>query len=259
MIRLVLSDIDGTLVHGEENDLDPRYFEEIRRLRQKGILFAPATGRQYWGVRFLFYPVADEIYAICEDGTNIFSPENGGTLLYTDVLEREKILGLCREAMADPRCEIMVCEPETCYIMQKNEAFADHVNRHDYRRFEVIDDYRQIKGDICKLTIFCKDGLEATHAVEKVLAPKYNDRYHNAIAGDWWLDFTVSDKGSCAKKLCELLGIAPEEVIAFGDNYNDVPMLQFAGQAYIMDNAEPALKDMFPNHCSNVLDVLKTL
>ena len=61
MIRLVTCDIDGTLLHGEETSIDAETLEEIRRLREKGILFCPASGRQYHSLRRLFAPVQDEI------------------------------------------------------------------------------------------------------------------------------------------------------------------------------------------------------
>ena len=47
MIRLVTCDIDGTLLHGEETSIDTETLEEIRRLREKGSFFCPASGRQY--------------------------------------------------------------------------------------------------------------------------------------------------------------------------------------------------------------------
>ena len=53
--------------------------------------------------------------------------------------------------------------------------------------------------------------------------------------------------------------VKPEEVMAFGDNFNDLPMLEAAGCPYIMDNAAPELREKFPNHCRRVEDVLRTL
>ena len=47
MIKLIVSDIDGTLVRDGENTLNPEYYKEILRLREKGIQFAAASGRQW--------------------------------------------------------------------------------------------------------------------------------------------------------------------------------------------------------------------
>ena len=68
MIRLIASDIDGTLLHNGAAEIDPVIFEEIHRLKQKGILFCPASGRQYHSLRRLFAPAADELTYLCENG-----------------------------------------------------------------------------------------------------------------------------------------------------------------------------------------------
>ena len=61
------------------------------------------------------------------------------------------------------------------------------------------------------------------------------------------------------KRLCHALGVAPEEVMAFGDNFNDVPMLELAGSPWLMAGAAEELRRRFPRQCRRVEDVLKTL
>ena len=70
---------------------------------------------------------------------------------------------------------------------------------------------------------------------------------------------TLANKGTGLEQLCQALDVKPEEVMAFGDNFNDLPMLEAAGCPYIMDNAAPELREKFPNHCRRVEDVLRTL
>ena len=62
-IRLVCSDIDGTLLQYGKKELEGEIFEQIRALHQRGIWFCPASGRQYTSLRKLFAPVA--VYAYC--------------------------------------------------------------------------------------------------------------------------------------------------------------------------------------------------
>lgn len=80
-----------------------------------------------------------------------------------------------------------------------------------------------------------------------------------AIAGDGWLDFTLADKGLGVRRLCAAMGIEPSEVMAFGDNFNDLPMLRAVGHPYIMSTANPRLLDLVENSCSCVADVLERL
>ena len=60
----------------------------------------------------------------------------------------------------------------------------------------------------------------------------------------WLVEATAPgvDKGSGLRRLCQMLGVAPERVMAVGDSENDIPMLQAAGFAVAMGNATPALK-----------------
>ena len=68
MIRLIASDIDGTLVRESSHHINPEYFEVIRALKAKGIRFCACSGRQYKSILELFKPVADDIYFIAENG-----------------------------------------------------------------------------------------------------------------------------------------------------------------------------------------------
>ncbi|MCD7767980.1 MAG: HAD hydrolase family protein [Oscillospiraceae bacterium] len=53
-IRLVVCDIDGTLLRGSETAIAPAVFAQVRRLDEKGILFCPASGRQHASMQRLF-------------------------------------------------------------------------------------------------------------------------------------------------------------------------------------------------------------
>ena len=68
MIKLVASDLDGTLLQNGSKVLEPEIFPLIRKLKEKGILFVAASGRQYASLRHLFHEVADDIGYICENG-----------------------------------------------------------------------------------------------------------------------------------------------------------------------------------------------
>ena len=61
MIKYVASDLDGTLLRNGAQSLDAEVFDLIRRLKEKGIHFIAASGRQYDNLYRLFEPVQDEI------------------------------------------------------------------------------------------------------------------------------------------------------------------------------------------------------
>jgi len=61
-------------------------------------------------------------------------------------------------------------------------------------------------------------------------------------------------KASTLAQLCEEFGVDPADVVAFGDQPNDLPMLAFAGRAYAVANAHPAVLAAVPNHTASVDD-----
>ena len=74
MIKLVATDIDGTLIRESSSVLPEEIFDLIRELRKRDIYFAAASGRQYMGLKRLFAPVADQMLFISandEDGTKL--------------------------------------------------------------------------------------------------------------------------------------------------------------------------------------------
>lgn len=68
MIKLIASDVDGTLIQDSTPDLYREMVETIYKLKKKGILFCAASGRQYFSLRNVFRDVADEIAYIAENG-----------------------------------------------------------------------------------------------------------------------------------------------------------------------------------------------
>lgn len=69
MIKLVASDLDGTLLQNGAQELTPRALDLVRRLTEKGIVFVASSGRQYDNEVNLFKPVKDQISYIAENGS----------------------------------------------------------------------------------------------------------------------------------------------------------------------------------------------
>ena len=103
MIKLIASDIDGTLVKDGTLAIDREYMEVIERLIDKGIVFVACSGRQYRSERKLFAPVADRLLYISDGGTVVRTPKE---ILKVDTLPDEIWKGMCsmvRENM--PSCD----------------------------------------------------------------------------------------------------------------------------------------------------------
>lgn len=255
MIRLIASDIDGTLLPYGEQAIPEEIFQEIRRLERKGILFCPASGRQYTSVRKLFAPVADRLPCVCENGAAVYGPGSPGPLLGKTPMDREQALALCRDIIALPGAEVLISGADTSYLCPK---YGDILPLMESKGNNIVLLSRpeDVPEDIVKLAAFC---LQGTSILEAALVPQWGRVFHAAVAGAEWLDFTLADKGTGLTQLCAALGIGLDQVAAFGDNFNDAPMLSIAGRPWIMEGAAPELRERFPNHCRRVADILRTL
>ena len=256
MIRLIASDIDGTLLQNGGTAIAPAVFDHIHRLREAGILFCPASGRQYSSLRRLFAPVADELTYLCENGAVVYGPGSPGEVLSKTVMDRADSLELCREILDMDGCEVLISGAGISYLCPKEGDIVDHVRYFVGNRTALVDRPEEITEDIVKVSAYCRRGAAEA---EPVLAPRWRRIWRVAVAGEKWLDFTAADKGKGVRALCRALGIGPEQVLAVGDNYNDVPMLELAGEPWIMEGADPELLRRFPRHCARVEGVLEQI
>lgn len=256
MIRLVASDIDGTLLLGGAAEIPPEIFAQIRRLARKGILFCPASGRQYSSLRRLFAPVQDQLPYLCENGAVVYGPGSPGPVLSKTVMDRTQAQRLCRDILALPGVEVLISGADTSYLCPKEPDFEDHIRWFVGNNTRLLDRPEQTPEDIIKVSAYCPGRLEETW---QALSPRWGGLFRAAVAGEAWVDFTLADKGAGLRQLCRALHIGLEEVMAFGDNYNDLPMLELAGRPYIMAGAAPELRAQFPLQCRRVLDILREL
>lgn len=256
MIKLIASDIDGTLLQDGETEISPRFFREASRLMDRGVALCAASGRQYKSLRSLFAPLADRMYFLCENGAVVYGPGEAPQLLSKTVIDRTLSLELCRDILDIPTCELLISGANMSYLCPKSEEYLNHIRYFVGNNVTVLDSPQDMPEDFVKISAFYLPGAEA---VEKRLAPKWAGRLGAAIAGKCWLDFTLADKATGIRALCRSLGIEAEDVMAFGDNYNDAPMLDAVGHPYLMCSAAPALKARYPVQCRRPEDVMETV
>jgi len=250
---LIASDIDGTLLPENGTVLPPALFDQIRRLTGEGWRFCPASGRQYTSLRRLFAPVAEEVFFLCENGAVVFSPE--GKVLAKTVMPRPQAEAICRDILALPGCEALISGENMSYVIPKTEDMVELMGNVKGNNVTAVSAPEEVPEEIIKVSVYCPAG---TGAIPSALAEKWR-LFHPAVAGGAWMDFTLSDKGTGLALLCKALGVEYRDVVAFGDNYNDVPMLSLAGRPYLMDSADGPLLERFPVHCHNVVEILKTM
>ena len=108
MIKLIASDLDGTLLYGRGNSVSDEMFEMIREMRRKGMLFVAASGRQYHNLKNLFAPVWEDMAFICENGAVVFYKDQ---IIAQQVIPKEELLELIHMIDEDERTEIILSSP----------------------------------------------------------------------------------------------------------------------------------------------------
>lgn len=262
MIKLIASDVDGTLVKDSSPYIYPEMPEAVRQLKEKGILFCVASGRQYYSIRSMFKEVADDIAYIAENGAHIVYQ---GKILMITEMNREYVEGIVK-LYREHRdiCECIVSTPKMTLMETDNREFIELI-RNGYRnRFEVVHDVLDTAEPIMKVSIYKKDGIRKLG--EEEFIPLWQDKVKATMAGEEWVDFMSKDvdKGKGLHALCEHLGIQKEETIAFGDNDNDIGMLKAAGVSYAVETARESVKQIADYICPSynekgVYQVIKKL
>ena len=260
MIKLIVSDIDGTLVPDGTHDLNPEVLEVILKLRDKGIQFAAASGRQWASIESVFEPIKKRVFYLSDNGAYVGCH---GRNLFLNPIDRQTVMDMVHDVRAMEGLDIMLSGPDVVYLETENQEFIDWLVKGYHFRVERVLDLTQVDSDFIKISVYRKTDVEI-HT--KALQEKYKDRLKITIAGDMWMDCMKPgiNKGQAVKLLQESLEIKPEETMAFGDQLNDIEMLQQAYYSFAVGNARPEVKaaarfQTDTNTNDGVLKILKLL
>lgn len=243
MIKLIATDIDGTLVRDGSADINPEIFDVIMKLKDKGIVFVAASGRQYPSIRRLFDPIHNDMIFIAENGAYV---KCRGFEMFKSTMNRQMIEELVYEARALAKEKIYLCisTPECLYIESEDEKFHDLL-LHGYKNtIKRVDDVLKEDLDIIKVAFYKEDGIRPI--ADEILIPKWKDKLKVVMAGMEWLDFMdiEVDKGHALQNIQKTLSISAQETMAFGDNINDIGMLSNAGESYAVKTAREEVKEI---------------
>lgn len=259
MIKLIVSDIDGTLLEDGGHELDPELVKEILRLRDRGVLFAAASGRQWGSIDTLFEPIKERIFYLSDNGAYVGCAARN---LFLNTIDRELALSLVRDIQAEGLVAL-VSGPDVVYMDQDDPEFYDWlVNGYKFR-VKRVDDVTKVDDKFIKISAYRKTEIEAATVG---LQEKYKDRLKITISGDMWMDCMATgvNKGQAVKLLQDSLNISPKETMVFGDQLNDLEMMAQAYYSFAIGNARPEVKaaarfEADTNLKGGVLKILKLL
>ena len=236
MIKLIATDIDGTLLHSDHT-LPVDLPELIHTLRAHKILFSVASGRPYLTLKQSFEPLSPDILYIADNGSHVvYQGKEIAVHAINNSIIKELII-ITREL---PRAYSVVCTTNGAFVESTEPAFLMELEKY-YVKYTVVEDLTKLNEQVIKYTVCDLNGAE-DHSYPHFLS--YQEKIQLSVAGFVWLDCMQKgiNKGTAIKEIQNLYHITPEESLAFGDYLNDLEMMQSVYYSFAMANAHDDLK-----------------
>ena len=240
MIRLIFSDMDGTLLD-EQGRLPAEFGDVYRRLRARGIRFAPASGRQYASLRTTFAPWQDELIFVAENGTMVMER---GAEIFSHAVDAPLALDVLRTGASLAGVQSVYCGKKRGYLHADDDMPAFRAELSKYvTHAAVVEDFASVDDLPIKMS-FCDFTGHAEETILPVMQA-YADRLQVSLSSTEWVDLynLGVSKGVAARQIQARLGIAPDECAAFGDYENDLELMDAVTHSFAMENAIPAVKE----------------
>lgn len=250
--KLIALDLDGTLTNSRK-EVTPRTRYALLEAQAQGKKVILASGRHPLGV----YPIAHDL--MLEQYGGFIMSFNGGKIIecatnrtiVTKLFPREYLPDIIN-VLQDSNITIITWDDRRIFANNKVNDYT-YVEK-DVLKLEMVtaDDFLgAIKFDVNKILLAGEpDELDE---YQKILMKRYDGLLEIYKSAPYFLElmpFGVS-KGSMLPLLLDKLGMNRDELIAFGDNYNDMTMIGYAGMGVAMGNGEPEIKKIANYVCKS--------
>ncbi len=251
MKHIFVSDLDGTLLKSGEQKLSQETLETISKVVQSGNVFVIASARGYNELKEFFAPVLHDIYFICENGALI---QYKGKTLHRQELSKEHVSEMV-EQIEKYGMEWLVAGVHTIYTKGSFREIEEYRKRRKLNQMKITT-LCDIKEEILRISIFFTSEVNSVVGLE--LRSMLREDAYISYQDGLWTDIIHSkaNKGKALTWLLREIKLSRENVVAFGDNLNDIEMLHVATIPYVMSNAREELKKLFPNQTESVLKVI---
>ncbi len=244
--KMLVTDMDYTLLNKEKKVSD-RNREALRRAMEKGVHMVVATGRIYTSARIYAKLLGLSTPIIASNGAII---KDASKTVFRDILSQDTVremLRLCHKygAYCHFFTENTIYSEKLINVSLRYTEWNKYVGEEDQVKIRIVDDGEEIveaaKTEVLKAVVFdeddekiqkLRDGIMETGIVSVSQSMKHNLEVMNKGV----------TKGNAVRILAQMYGINREEIIAIGDNENDISMIEYAGLGIAMGNAEEILK-----------------
>lgn len=239
-LALVVADMDGTLLDGRGR-VPKRFGAVVARMREHGVTFVPASGRQLANLRATLGEAVADAPIIAENGTVVVQGEEQ---IHSETISRDDavaavdaVRGLYARGIDTGA---VVATRDRAYVDRTDDRFVEQCV-HYYQALERVDDVLDLPlDDVLKIAVYDFGDAESechgplTAAVPDVQA---------VVSGAHWIDMLSprASKGHALAAVQRRLGIGPERTAVFGDYLNDAELYDRAELSFAMANAHPGI------------------
>ncbi len=248
MIKLVVSDVDGTLLMSGKEQVEDKTLRAIEKLKNAGKNTAVASGRTYPSLEKLFYGVKDGLYFICCDGAVIV---RDGKAVYTKQISSSDILSVIRYY---DDCSVVLCTPMKSYALKGKKDISDLVEKQTGERPLLLERLYDLKEPVCKIAVFSDESKAKPMAfMPKTLRVSYS--------ANGWCEYTsaIADKGLAVSELQARLYLSKFDTACIGDGQNDAGMMKKAAVAVSANRHHPSLDAVCNYHTDDASGFLERL
>ncbi len=238
-IRLLIADIDGTLVT-KEKLLTPKSVQAVRKLQDAGILFGITTGRPPKGTRMLIDSLP---------GLKFIAGFNGGIVVRRDfslfkqnLLEKTAAEEVVR-IILEHKLDVWVYTEKDWWVRDAKAYRVDKEEKTVQFPPKVTPTFDGLLDRVAKIVGISQDYDAVAHC-EKNVQERFAGRVSAARSQPFYLDVThpKANKGEVVLMASEFGGIPTQEIATIGDMANDITMFKESGVSIAMGNAAPEVQ-----------------
>lgn len=241
MIKLIITDLDGTFLNSK-GSFEKEYYQKIKKIMDiNHIAFAACTGKQSERVEELFnFEDSKDIWILGDSATRI---KYNGEYVYESFLPNSLGINIIDklESIASDHT-IIACTPTSAFIKSTVDKEIMEKLRQSYAVVKVLDDFREIKEDFVKITVFDAK-LRCFEHVKQLL--EFKDKAYIVASEAAWIDISNYNvhKGTTVHQLQKILNVTKNETMAFGDGLNDIELMDAATYSFAVRNASDQIKE----------------
>ena len=246
-IKLIATDMDGTLLD-QRGQLDlPRLEKILDQLDQRDIRFVIATGNEVHRMRQLLEHLASRVVLVVANGARIF--ENNRLIqaqTWDDAMVDKALFHFkgreCRDQFVVTGMKGGFVKKGTVFTDLEKFMTPEMIEKF-YQRMNFVEDLQAaLFGGVLKMSMVV--GKKRSSSVLQEINDLFNGRVRAVSSGYGCIDILQAGvhKAWGLEELLKRWNLKSEQIMAFGDSENDVEMLELAGIAYAMENADDNVK-----------------